>query len=51
MMHWRKLIIQVPCYNEEQTLADTLRDLPREIPGIDEIAVLVVDDGSTDATS
>ncbi len=45
-----KLIIQIPCYNEEQTLPQTLHDLPRAIPGVDEIAVLVVDDGSTDRT-
>jgi glycosyltransferase involved in cell wall biosynthesis len=45
-----KLIIQIPCYNEEGTLPATLRDLPRELPGIDEIEVLVVDDGSTDRT-
>ena len=45
-----KLIIQIPCYNEETTLAQTVRDLPRELPGIDEIEVLVVDDGSCDGT-
>ncbi len=45
-----KLVIQIPCYNEENTLPATYRDLPREIHGIDEIEVLVVDDGSTDAT-
>lgn len=45
-----KLIIQIPCYNEEKTLPLTLRDLPRQIPGIDEIEVLVIDDGSTDGT-
>lgn len=45
-----KLIIQIPCFNEEQTLAQTIRDLPKAIPGIDEIEVLVVDDGSTDRT-
>jgi glycosyltransferase involved in cell wall biosynthesis len=45
-----KLIIQIPCFNEEQTLPQTLRDLPREISGIDEIEWLVVDDGSTDRT-
>src|SRR5438034_8934713 len=50
-MAWRKLIIQVPCFNEEEHLGATLRDLPAEIPGIDEIEVLVVDDGSTDRTS
>jgi glycosyltransferase involved in cell wall biosynthesis len=45
-----KLIIQIPCYNEEATLPATLRDLPRTLPGVDEIEVLVVDDGSTDGT-
>jgi glycosyltransferase involved in cell wall biosynthesis len=46
-----KLIIQIPCLNEEQTLARTLRDLPERIDGIDEIEVLVIDDGSTDRTA
>jgi glycosyltransferase involved in cell wall biosynthesis len=45
-----KLIIQIPCYNEEQTLPVTLQDLPKHIEGIDEIEVLIVDDGSTDHT-
>jgi glycosyltransferase involved in cell wall biosynthesis len=45
-----KLIIQIPCFNEEATLPGTLADLPREIEGIDEIEWLVVDDGSTDRT-
>src|SRR3954453_17070808 len=45
-----KLIIQIPCLNEEQTLPATIADLPREIPGIEEIELLVVDDGSTDRT-
>ncbi len=45
-----KLIIQIPCYNEEATLPATLRDLPRTLPGVDEIEILVVDDGSTDRT-
>ena len=45
-----KLIIQIPCFNEEQTLPETLADLPREIPGIDEVEWLVIDDGSTDRT-
>ena len=45
-----KLIIQIPCYNEEKTLPLTLANLPREIEGIDEIEVLVIDDGSTDRT-
>lgn len=46
----KKLIIQIPCLNEEETLPATIRDLPRSIPGIDVIEVLVVDDGSTDGT-
>ena len=46
----KKLIIQIPCLNEAETLPATLRDLPRHIPGIDHIEVLVIDDGSTDAT-
>ena len=45
-----KLIIQIPCFDEEQTLPGTLADLPREMPGVDEVEWLVVDDGSTDAT-
>ncbi|MFQ6048647.1 MAG: glycosyltransferase family 2 protein, partial [Phycisphaerae bacterium] len=46
-----KLIIQIPCYNEEQTLPATLADLPRSLEGIDCIEYLVVDDGSSDRTS
>src|SRR5688500_5456108 len=46
----KKLIIQIPCLNEANTLPSTLRDLPRTIPGIDSIEVLIIDDGSTDAT-
>lgn len=45
-----KLIIQIPCYNEEQSLAATVRDLPTHIAGIDSIEYLVIDDGSTDRT-
>jgi glycosyltransferase involved in cell wall biosynthesis len=45
-----KLIIQIPCLNEEQTLPATLADLPRELPGFAEVEWLVVDDGSTDRT-
>jgi glycosyltransferase involved in cell wall biosynthesis len=45
-----KLIIQIPCYNEEATLPQTVQDLPRVLPGVDEIEYLVVDDGSTDRT-
>ncbi|MCB2014360.1 MAG: glycosyltransferase [Sphingobium sp.] len=46
-----KLIIQIPCYNEADSLPDTLVDIPRRIDGIDEIEILVVDDGSHDGTS
>ena len=45
-----KLVIQIPCFNEEQTLPQTIRDLPKSIPGIDVVEILVVDDGSTDRT-
>ncbi len=45
-----KLIIQIPCYNEEIALPVTLSELPEKIEGIDEIEVLVIDDGSTDRT-
>jgi glycosyltransferase involved in cell wall biosynthesis len=45
-----KLIIQIPCYNEEATLPQTVLGLPRELPGVDTIEYLVVDDGSTDRT-
>jgi len=45
-----KLIIQIPCLDEEQTLPTTLADLPRAIEGFDEVEWLVIDDGSTDRT-
>jgi glycosyltransferase involved in cell wall biosynthesis len=45
-----KLIIQIPCYNEERTLGITLAALPRYLPGIDEIEWLIIDDGSRDRT-
>jgi len=47
----KKLIIQIPCLNEASTLPATLADLPRRIPGIDIVEVLVIDDGSRDNTS
>lgn len=47
----RKLIIQIPCYNEEETLPQTLAELPREVPGIDVVEWLVIDDGSRDRTA
>ncbi len=45
------LIIQIPCLNEAETLPGTLADLPRSLPGIDRIEVLVIDDGSRDGTA
>ena len=45
-----KLIIQIPCYNEAETLDVTIHDLPRHIDGIDEIEYLIINDGSTDRT-
>jgi glycosyltransferase involved in cell wall biosynthesis len=45
-----KLIIQIPCFDEETTLPSTLADLPREIDGIETVEWLVIDDGSTDRT-
>ena len=46
-----KLIIQIPCYNEEGNLAETLAALPRSVPGFDSVETLVIDDGSEDGTS
>ena len=46
-----KLVIQIPCLNEATTLPATIRDLPRQVPGIDAIEVLVIDDGSHDGTA
>ena len=47
----KKLIVQIPCLNEAQTLPTTLADVPRVIPGIDSVEILVVDDGSRDGTA
>jgi glycosyltransferase involved in cell wall biosynthesis len=46
-----KLVIQIPSFNEEQTIGQTIKDLPRTVPGFDEVEILVVDDGSTDNTA
>jgi glycosyltransferase involved in cell wall biosynthesis len=45
-----KLIIQIPCYNEEATLGITLSALPRHVSGVDTVEWLIIDDGSTDKT-
>lgn len=47
----RKLIIQIPCFNEVESLEMTIRDLPRSITGFEKIETLVIDDGSTDGTA
>jgi glycosyltransferase involved in cell wall biosynthesis len=46
-----KLIIQIPCFNEEATLPAVIGDLPQEVPGFDTVEYLVIDDGSTDRTA
>jgi len=51
ILYWMKLIIQIPCYNEALTLPGTVAVLPRQIPGIDLIEYLIIDDGSTDGTA
>ncbi len=45
-----KLIIQIPCYNEEKTLPLVIKDLPKKIPGVKKIEIQVINDGSTDKT-
>jgi glycosyltransferase involved in cell wall biosynthesis len=45
-----KLIVQIPCLDEEATLPATIADIPRQIDGVDEVELLVIDDGSTDRT-
>ena len=45
-----KLFIQIPCLNEEETLPGVIRDIPRSLAGIDDVKVLVIDDGSSDRT-
>lgn len=45
-----RVFVQIPCLNEEKTLPLALESIPREIPGVDSVEILVVDDGSTDAT-
>jgi glycosyltransferase involved in cell wall biosynthesis len=46
-----KLVVQIPCLDEEKTLPETLASIPRTIEGVDEVVVLVIDDGSSDRTS
>jgi glycosyltransferase involved in cell wall biosynthesis len=46
-----KLIVQIPCYNEAEILPQTIKAIPRQIPGISEIKILIIDDGSSDNTA
>jgi glycosyltransferase involved in cell wall biosynthesis len=46
----RKLVIQIPCFNEEQTLPETLKALPRSVQGFDRVEWLLIDDGSMDSS-
>ena len=46
-----RLVIQIPCFNEAAALPGTLAELPRAVPGFEEVLWLIVDDGSTDATA
>jgi glycosyltransferase involved in cell wall biosynthesis len=45
-----KLIVQIPCFNEEHTLTQTVADIPRSIAGVDRVEILIIDDGSSDRT-
>ena len=45
-----KLIIQIPCYNEEETLLTTLGEIPKQVDGNSEVEILIIDDGSVDKT-
>ena len=46
-----KLVVMIPAYNEESTIAEAIRRIPRKIEGIGKVEVLVIDDGSRDATA
>jgi len=48
--HGNKLIVMIPCFNEEESLPDVLKSIPKKIPGITKIEILIIDDGSTDKT-
>lgn len=45
-----KLVITIPSYNEEASIASVIAEIPRTIPGIDQVRILVINDGSTDRT-
>lgn len=45
-----KVIVQIPCYNEEKTLPLVFKTIPKKIPGVDRLEIMIIDDGSTDKT-
>jgi glycosyltransferase involved in cell wall biosynthesis len=45
-----KLIVQIPCYNEEKTILQVLQEIPKKIEGVDTIETMIIDDGSHDKT-
>ncbi|MER3468298.1 MAG: glycosyl transferase, partial [Thermoflexus sp.] len=45
------MVVQIPAYNEAETIGAVIQEIPREIPGVSRVTVLVVDDGSTDGTA
>jgi glycosyltransferase involved in cell wall biosynthesis len=47
----KKLVVQIPCFNEAETIGETIGNIPREIPGIEEVVILIIDDGSHDETA
>jgi len=47
----KKLVVMIPCYNEEKTLAQVVKKVPQKIPGVNQVEILVIDDGSTDKTA
>src|SRR5690349_15618353 len=46
-----KVVVQIPCFNEADTLPGVLADVPRTMPGVDRVELLVIDDGSSDGTA
>ncbi len=45
-----KVIVQIPCYNEEKTLRNVLEEIPKSIDGVDILETMIIDDGSSDTT-
>lgn len=49
-MAWMRVVVQIPCLNEEKTLPSVLKTIPKKIQGVDDVIVQIIDDGSTDKT-